>query len=203
LFELDFSLLPSLETTSIFKGMDGKYKEALNSLNIPETTDRLKASALFFSECSQTKDKWKNRSYLRAGLSEFRSVNQALRWDNGGSTKNIPTLNKSKNPLIHLMWRLRRIHVYVKNPDFDKHETTLVLPDDDEFEYTYEALILKDLEKHFRKEKLVDYRDEDISKICNWFESVQYRFGAPEVFIQGVHSYSEELIDLYSEKSAT
>jgi len=178
-------------------GIDGEYVEALKKLDIPETTDRLQASALLFYKCSKATKIWKNRGFLRAGLSEFRSINQALRWDNGGSTKNITTLDKSKNPLIHFMWRLRRINVYVQNPEFDTNITTLVLPNNDDFEYSYQALVLKDVEEYFRKENLKDYKDEDITRICNWFSEIQYRFGAPEVFRQGLQSYAQTLINLY------
>jgi hypothetical protein len=90
-------------------------------------------------------------------------------------TKGESTLKHSKNPLVHLMWRLRRINVYVSNPEFDHYETTLYWADEkaENNEINYKTLVIREIEHFYRLENLKDYKGEDINMICEWFENVQ------------------------------
>src|SRR4051812_43102557 len=107
LIDLDFDLLPAIVRHRVFKGLPPYIEEPLSKLRLSETLDRLRASSLFLGEVGPSEKPWEDRAYLRAALSEFRSVKQALRWDLG-SSQSLHSPQNSRNPLIHLVYRLRR-----------------------------------------------------------------------------------------------
>lgn len=200
MYYLDFSRLPRIERIGLFKGIPGHYEKQFGALNLPETLDRLKGAGRFITEVSTLKDKWLNRAYLRAGLSEFRSVAQALHWDLG--RREVYSPEKSSNPLIHLIFRLRRIAVYVGNAATTEKEVEVTYRIfDEDREATLPALLLRDLERYLRQENLSDYDSKEITRICDWFEEEQSKFGAPHVLLCGILQYGLELRDVYSDRT--
>lgn len=202
MIELDFSLLPEVGRPRLFRGLPQDVEERIKQIRLPETLDRVKGASWLFSEVSAYQDDWLNRAYLRAGLSEFRSVDQALYWDLG--RRNVFTPLDSKNPLVHLILRLRRIAVYVANADTSHHETSV------EFHYLgkdhdtpVRLLVVKNVEKYLRNESLSDYREKDIQEIVRWFEKMQMRFGASDVLNHGVILYCVEMYRMYAHRSET
>ncbi|MEQ9091581.1 MAG: hypothetical protein RIE52_10860 [Balneola sp.] len=196
MFELDFSLLPEIQRGKLMMGLPSDIEEDLGLLGLSETLDRLKGACRFIDEVSAHKDDWLNRAFFRAGLSEFRSVAQALHWDIGRQQVYSP--EKSKNPLIHLIFRLRRITVYASNLSTKKKETSFsVFFDGKDHKANVNVLMIQNLEQTLSKEKLDEYKPEDIQTICSWFEKNQSVFGASHVLSIGVLLYCLELCEVY------
>lgn len=202
MYDLDFSQLPEIQRHRIFKGLPDWIREPLSSRELPESLDRLHAASFFLGEVTTDKEGWYNRAYIRAALSEFRSVHQALRWDLSGTDTLLHPPGKSTNPLVHLVYRLRRLAVYVANTQTARHEVEATFRIMD-YERTtkVEILLIEDIEDYLRRENLEHYRDEDISRICAWFEANQRIYGAPQVLDIGIAQYALELCDVYKHRS--
>lgn len=201
MFDLDFGQLPRIIRHQLFKVMPPFVEEPLASLGVPESLDRLKAATLLLNEMSPENDAWLNRAYLRAGLSEFRSVAQALHWDLGRRRVHSP--EKSRNPLVHLVFRLRRVAVYVANVATSEQQVTATLRfGDSETSADIKILLIPRLEEYLRKEDLSRYSDEDISRICRWFDANQEVYGAPQVLSTGVLVYAQELAEVYADRTS-
>jgi type I restriction-modification system DNA methylase subunit len=69
---------------------------------------------------------------------------------------------------------------------------------DAEHSTNIEIILIDDIEKYLRKEKLSAYKDEDISRICSWFNENQALYGASQVLDTGVCLYCQELHQVYS-----
>jgi len=202
MFDLDFSLLPEIQRSKLLMGMPSDIEKDLKALNLPHTLDRLKGACRFLDEVSATKEKWLNRAYLRAGLNEFQKVGQALNWDLGNRKLYYPV--KSKNPLIHLVFRLRRITIYSKNISTKEHETSVTFSfDGEDHNADIRVLLIHDLKSSLESENLDKYRDQDLDKLCNWFEKNQLNFGAPNVLSIGVLLYCLELCEVYKNRKET
>jgi hypothetical protein len=200
-YDLDCSLLPQIVRHGIFKNLPAFIDEPLSKLELPETLDRVRSAHRFLAEVSATEKDWINRGYLRAGLSEFRSVDEALRWDLGNRGGHIPT--KSRNPLVHLLYRLRRLTVYVANAPIKEQQVTAKLQLGD---MTHEAdiklLVIPDIEKYVRQGNIDAYRAEDMEQVCSWFEENQKVYGAPQVLETGVGLYCQELCEIYANRTS-
>lgn len=182
-------------------GLPDYIAEPLAALQLPETLDRLRAASLFLSQVSPTEADWKNRAYFRAGLSEFRSVPQALHWDLGRRQVHSP--ERSRNPLVHLVLRLRRLAVYVANARTSESEVKA------EFEFRdvkttadIKILLIEDVRGYLSRERLDGYRAEDVGRLCDWFEENQREYGASFVLDIGVMQYCQELVEVYRDRTA-
>lgn len=196
--DLDFALLPTIVRHSLFKGLPHFVEERLSQLPLPETRDRLRAASLFFDEVSPSSKDWENRGYLRAGFSEFRSLAQALFWDLGH--RRVYSPDKSRNPLVHLVLRLRRVAVYVANARTESQDVTATIAfGDRSHEASIQILLIRDVEAYLRHEKLSHYSDKDITRICAWFDENQAIYGAPQVLSVGVGVFALELCDEYAD----
>ena len=202
MYDLDFGLLPQIVRHRVFMNLPVSIDGPLSKLKLPETLDRLRAANRFLAEVSATEKDWINRGYLRAGLNEFRSVDEALRWDLGHRSGHIPT--KSRNPLVHLLYRLRRLTVYVANaPTKERQVTATLRMGDATHQADIKILLIPDIESYVRQENLDAYRSEDITQLCKWFEDNQQVYGAPQVLETGVSLYCLELCDLYADRAPT
>ncbi len=203
MIDLAFDLLPTIVRHQLFKGLPPFIEEPLTKLKLPETVDRLRAASLFLGEVGPSDKPWEDRAYLRAALSEFRSVTQALRWDLGTS-QGLHSPQKSRNPLIHAVYRLRRLAVYVANAPTKEREVTASIQ---VFDKTHQAeikvLLIDDVERYLRLGNLKDYKPEDVSRISNWIEENQRVYGAPQVLDVGVQQYCQELCDVYENRASS
>jgi hypothetical protein len=199
MFDLDFSILPTIVRHSVFQGLPHFVEDPLSKLQLPETLDRLKSASWLLDEVSASMKEWQNRGFLRAGLSEFRSVAQALHWDLGRREVYAP--EKSRNPLVHLVVRLRRVAVYLANaPTATQSVIAAITFGEQSTESEIEILLIADLERFLRADNLGGYRDEDISRVCSWFDENQRIYGAPQVLSVGVGVYGLELCREYADR---
>jgi hypothetical protein len=197
MIELDFDLLPTIVRHSLFRGLPHFVEEQLSRLPLPETRDRLRSASWLFDEISTSSKDWQNRGFLRAGLSEFRSTAQALFWDLG--RRDVYSPAKSRNPLVHLVLRLRRVAVYVANAQTETTDVSATISfGENSHESIIPILLIREIEKYLRRERLTAYRDSDISRICAWFDTNQAIYGAPQVLSVGVGVFALDLCEHYA-----
>lgn len=202
MFELDFSLLPEFTGQRALLCLPPYLEDALSALGLPDTVDRLKGASYFIGKLSARNDLWQNRAYLRAGLSDFRSVAQALGWD-VGRTAPVHSPEKSRNPLVHLVFRLRRVAVYRESAETAEQQITATFRVlGDEHQVPIKVLLIKDIERYLRRENLSLYRDSDITEVCAWFDAMQRRYGASQVLDAGVQMYCDELLQVYAHRAS-
>jgi hypothetical protein len=114
---LDLSLLQDVESASILIRPSRDIAAAVSELPyMKEFYDRTQASIMFVLRTDSSTDAWRNEAYLRAGLNEFYSLEDAARraFRASGNANSVPLLATSKHPLVHLMYMLRHINVHVK-----------------------------------------------------------------------------------------
>lgn len=195
-FDLDLGQLPQILNHRLFYGIPNWIDEPLAALGLPEAYDRLRGAVLMLDKIGAEDPVWQQRAYLRAGLSEFRSVPQALHWDLGRRDVHRP--EDSRNPLVHLVWRLRRITVYVANAPTEQREVSATLTlGGNSMEHDIPILLIRDLGAYLRREKFKDYRPGDLAALCDWFEVNQAGYGAPLLLSVGVLQYCQELCEVY------
>ena len=198
---LDFDTLPIIRQHRLFYGMPPFVEGPLVALHLPETVDRLQAASFFLGHVSVNEPAWHSRGYLRAGLSEFRSVAQALHWDLGRREVHSP--EKSVNPLVHLLFRLRRLAVYVAKPQTSSRAVTASFTlGDRTMSSENRVLLIDDIRGYLRREHLDSYRPEDIERICQWFDDEQKEWGASQVLDIGVLQYGQELAAIYADRAS-
>jgi hypothetical protein len=199
LFDLDFSLLPQILRHRLFMGIPPYIEEPLSKLHLPETLDRLRGASHFFDEVTTTLPEWRNRSLLRAALSEFRSVGQALSWDLGRRAVYSP--DNSRNPLIHLVLRFRRLAVYVANAQMVEREVAATFElGEHKTTSDIKLVLIQDVYRYLSQERLTGYRPADVLALCEWFEANQAEWGAPQVLNIGIMQYGLELATEYAHR---
>ncbi len=76
-YQLDRTLLPLIESASIFTILNRTVEERLKATGIlAETLNRVRGTVMLFHGVGDKKS-WENEAYLRAGLSEFASIPDA------------------------------------------------------------------------------------------------------------------------------
>jgi len=200
---LDFSLLPNIESMDMFirleMDVDKKLKE---DDTLHEVYERAQAALMFFCKASEEKEDWINSAFIRAGLNEFYSLEDAARRDFKKSIKksikNSPKIRDSLNPLIHLMYLLRHANVHAKVSSTKVHPVSIISTlGEKSHEHSYGAIILEspileDLPRCNEAKKY--YKGTDLKSVADWFDNVQCVFGVGEVLRRGLSAYCRELL---------
>jgi hypothetical protein len=202
MIKLDFGTLPTILQHRMFYGLPPFVEEPLVAAGLPETTDRLQAASFFLGHIAAEDPTWRSRAYLRAGLSEFRSAAQALYWDIG--RRDVHTPDKSTNPLVHLVFRLRRLAIYVANARTSPRDVTASLTlGNRTTSVEIKLLLIENLYGYLQQERLDSYRPEDIQRICVWFDDAQRQWGASQVLDIGVLQFCQELTNIYADRASS
>jgi hypothetical protein len=194
--QLDFTLLPLIESASIFLALNRAVEKRLKATGIlTETLDRVRGTVMLFHGAGD-KESWENEAYLRAGLSEFASIPDAHGRDlkAAGLTAQQHNVVDSKNPLLHLMYILRNVNIHAGRSRSTKRNTTVLLA---KTAVTYPAVIIDDLKVDqllTKREVRRCYERRDLEAVVSWFNDNQPSFGAGHLFIRGVEMYCLEIV---------
>lgn len=198
---LDFSYLPIIDGMDIFKRHDLDVENALKKDGpLVEVFERSHAALMFFCGVGRDNDEIKNSAYLRAGLNEFYSLEDAAKRDfrSMGQKIDPPKISSSPNPLVHIMYILRHVNVHAMISATIMHKTSVISRfGGEEHEIDWGSIILesatlKDLMKCGEAKSY--YKDEDLQAASEWLDSVQCIFGVGEVFRRGLSSYCRDLL---------
>ena len=198
---LDFATLPDLNGMDIFIRLDGELETELKENNIfQEVYERSQAALMFVCQANKGNEPWRNAAYLRAGLNEFYSLEDAARRDcKINRLHGKPAMiRESNNPLVHLMYLLRHINVHAQISNTRVHNTSVIsnLGESPE-EIEWKAVILDKptLEQVLHcKEAKKHYYPVELKRATKWVDENQYIFGIGEVFRRGVSAYCRELL---------
>ena len=197
---LDFSLLPKINGMDIFIRLDGDLEDIFkNSSVFKETYERSQASLMFVCNSNKEYDNWRNSAYLRAGLNEFYSIEDAARRDFKKSKIGFkpPKISESKNPLVHAMYMLRHVNVHADISKTDIHDTSVVStlgekPRNIDWKSVILAKPILDQILSLQEAKKF-YENSDLKQITKWIEENQNIFGIGELFRRGLSAYCNEL----------
>lgn len=193
--------LPTFESLGLLVELDRDVKEYfINRYSLKEVGERADSSLMFFSRSSKCSMLWASSAYIRAGLNEYYSIEDAARrdWKNSGLSGFPPRLRESVNPLIHLMYLLRHVYVHATVSKTKKITSRLLLNDPKiPIEFDMNILILdgdtlSQLTKSNEAKKY--YIKTDLEKYCSWLDAQQLEFGITEVFRKGLSAYCREII---------
>lgn len=201
--QLNFSLLPSIEYRSILKGLDSDVDMRLQQLGLAETLNRARGAAMLFDEVRGSGEPWRNEAYIRGGLCEFGSIEEALARDVKMRLPGLEVhgIGRSENPLLHFMSLLRNVNLHaVSFSTTQHHADVLYLIEEPPLQRTITVSILTDLtpESLLRKrEAKKRYSWQDMATMVTWFNERQKIFGVSHLLTEGVKAYCAEVLDLY------
>ncbi|MBV5329976.1 MAG: hypothetical protein JZU65_20515 [Chlorobium sp.] len=197
---LDFTTLPELDEMDIFIRLDGEIEEELKGSDIfQEVYERSQAALMFVCQANKEYKPWRNAAYLRAGLNEFYSIEDAARRDCKTNGLQKPAMiSASNNPLVHLMYLLRHVNVHAQISNTRIYDTSVISNFGESPEkIQWKAVILDrpTLEQVQCCNEAKKYYDpSELERATKWIDENQYIFGIGEVFRKGVSVYCRELL---------
>lgn len=204
---LDFSLLPIVDSCSVFKTLPNDLAERLRRL--PETLSRAQGASIFAGEAAfdsgplETDDKARSiESHLRAGLGEFVSIEDVLAADlkAAGLAANAPhRIDSSQNPLLHLCKLLRNINFHVSTTSLTPANGSLLYAGENVpvtkwciFDLTTDRLLKK-------REVQRKYQRAHLDAMVDWFNDEQPTFGVGHLVRLAVEIYANEILKAHPE----
>jgi hypothetical protein len=218
IFDLDFSLLPNLETASTWMSIDylSPNDTSKNPMaNLPQTYDRANAAVKFCwfvgataeRLCCTGDDTTKTReAFLRAALSEFTCMEETLNRDlasigiEGGCIK----ISDSRNPLLHIVKQLRNTEIHLRSGAMysDKRKTLLgnAKTGNCVRENNLEIWVMDDvtLQELCRLQVAKRYRENQKTEMISWFNESQKVWGVNDIVYRAVLSFGQDLIKRYA-----
>ena len=206
--QLDFSLLPKINSGRTFASLDASVVGKLSLL--PETLSRAESAANFFALKPEFKwsshslpeddDRLKTEAFIRASLAELVSMEDTLPRDlkriglNDTSIK----LNDSRNPLLHIIRELRNLEIHVRTSRIGRFEKA-VLIGEDKIPIDISCDFLEDISVEscggLRNAK--NYNPDDLKTMIGWMNQAQNEFGISELIFRAIEIFSLEIIEKY------
>ena len=204
---LEFDNLPSIDRHDIFIRLDRSIDQRFKELAfLTETYERAQSALMFFFQTQAEDATWRNDARLRAGLNEFYSMEDAARRDFRYAKVGITPsdIKDSRSPLVHLMYVLRHVNVHTRPvPTRIQSVTVISQLGETEHEYSYGAVMIDavSIDDLYRCREVKDFYDtSDLQTALDWMLNEQQVFGVAEIFRAGIHIYSNELLNLLSER---
>jgi len=198
---LNFALLREIQSASILIRLSRDIDEKLSCLPyMEEFYHRAQAALMFLLRANVETDAWRDEAYIRAGLNEFYSLEDAARraFRRSGQPAKPPLLSDSLHPLVHIMYSLRHINVHVKPSVTSVGEISVRLNDPTgDREFTWGAVMLADETESDllgNAEVKKRYRVEDVRRAMAWLFENQRAFGIGQVFRLGTEAYCREVL---------
>lgn len=204
---MDFALLSEVESASLLIDLSRELEDQLKPRPyMEEFHHRAKAALMFLLKTNANSEPWRNEAYIRAGLNEVYSLEDAARraYRRSNQAAAVPLLCESSHPLVHLMYSLRHINVHVKPSATRVDKVTIRLNDPkDDREFTWGAVMLSDETESDlinSSEVKKHYRMEDVRQAMVWVFRNQQAFGIGQVFRLGAEAYCREVVAALSPK---
>lgn len=156
---------------------------------------------MLFDEVRGSGEPWRNEAYIRGGLCDFGSIEEALARDIKIRRPELETygVGRSENPLLHFMSLLRNVNLHaVSFSTAQHHAEVLYLIEEPPLQRTITVSILSDLtpESLLRKrEAKRRYSRQDMAAVVTWFNESQKIFGVSHLLAEGVKLYCFEILD--------
>ena len=199
--KLDYTRLPAVDAMNLFsKFEDGVEGILTESQPLPEVYERARASLMFFRSVNDNNENWINSAYIRAGLNEFYSLEDAARRDFKalGQKNSAVEIKQSQNPLIHAMYLLRHSNVHATIASTEVNPTTVYTRSETgETAHKFGAVILDGKAQDYLQrssEANKYYAPQDLIEMGLWIDKNQMEFGVREVFNHGLSAYCKELL---------
>lgn len=202
---LDLSMLPELTSANILSSLSRAIDEQFKEIpELREFHERSQAALMFFCNLNAESESWRNEAFIRAGLNEFYSLEDAARrgFRVSHSPNSVATFSDSQHPLIHIMYTLRHINVHIK-PSPTRNEniifTLRCLGREENFtngsvmladQIKYDILGNADVRKY--------YSLPEIERTLDWLLINQLTFGISEVFRIGTEAYCREVLTAFA-----
>ena len=203
--EFDWQTLPEIKYLGFLIKFDDDVEVFFErNKELTEVYERARASRMFFAQAAKETKPWRIGAYLRAGLGEFVSIEDAARgdWKKFTNSHKPPSLKDSVDPLIYMMYLTRNINVHAHRTKTRSDQSTVFLNDPknpQEFEINIDVLDDK------FEDRLINSRDalksceiDDLKDICGWIKAKQNIFGVGHLFRKGLSSYCRQIIAKYN-----
>jgi len=216
LIVLDFTLLPNIDSMSIFSTLPEPLDRELGlSVGFDEFHQRAKSALMFFGQLTHENEPWQNEALLRSGLNEFYSLNDALRRAlkiRGIRKESVPGWEENPNPLLQLMSILRGVWVHAAVTSSTSRSVDLILRSGLPTEETWSvnvvvlcddakvAFLESGIFKPKKNGKKVTVNKDQFEFAIDWLLEKQNSFGVAHLFKIGVEMYCEEALKLCNAK---
>ncbi len=195
---IDFSLFPEINSQSIIIQLDKAIQTKIEKdSKLSESYERAEASVSFFGRATKESTPKGIAMFIRAGLNEFYSIEDAIKRDWGKS--NIqgtpPKIHQSNHPLVHLAYLLRHASVHTHTAKIITQKNSFILADH-EFDQDISVLSHPTIEEmKYSTNSIKYYEESDLVKIAEWVDIKQYDFGITEILIKGLSAYCREVFE--------
>ncbi len=207
--QLDFRLLPKLESASMFLSLDPLVERAMTSL--PETSARADAALRFCWYVSQGTDELHadepratrlREAFFRACLTEYRSMDEVLPRDLATLRISTPALkiHELSNPLVHLMKELRNFEIHLASSALTSKTIKVVARwQNTDMEHESRVWVTEPLTvpKFNGLKNASYYCAADIEAMVDWFNNAQQEWGVHHLAFLAVRTYCDELVTHY------
>lgn len=194
--DLDFNCLPTddvFDERPILIGLNQELESRLRPF--PNVLNRARSAVQFAETASRNKEDWMVEADLRAALSDFCGIEEMIKTDS--QEKINFTIDRSKNPLIHLLELMRHLNVHVKSVSTKPHKIQAVFADIDTI-LDKKVICYLNLEDFTSLRNGQRYQASDLKEMLNWFDVKQMCWGAGYVIRVGTEALIEEICEFYS-----
>jgi hypothetical protein len=193
--QLDFSLLPPLQTGSMFSALKSEIDAKLKQY--PATYDRANGALSFSAKICNTpkandgSNLKLREAFVRAALGEFVSMEEAVYYDapNGNNGK----IKDSRNPLLHMMKQLRNMQFHLMSSTLNTSKKPIVWASQ---ESTITLWYVQDIavSDFDRLRNANRYSASDKTQLISWFNSSQKEWGINQLILEAVNAYATEIV---------
>ena len=133
--------------------------------------------------------------YLRAALSEFASMEYALRIDRP-KPSDVHKIRASANPLLHVVRALRDMNVHLASSRLAQRSRPAVWPiKPDPVHFDFDLWVITELEPGALGNRTgVSYASGDVQRLIDWFMPAQAEWGVHHLVRLAVLAYSREVL---------
>ncbi len=143
-------------------------------------------------------------SFLRASLAEFVSMEQTLERDleNTGNRNSAIKIYNSSNPLLPMLRELRNLEIHLTSSTLSAKKIELIIQQNNAEQQNIPVLIwyIDNLtpSDFLSTRNAKYYNPTELERAAGHFLDSQKKYGIKELILNGVTSYSEEIINQYN-----
>jgi hypothetical protein len=211
-YEIDFSLLPDLSSSKVRYALDENLISNLEKF--PLLTERAVNATRFcwfvtslgeYHSLGEPELTWLRQGFLRASLTEFVSMKEILKQElkSLGIQNNISVINRSKNPLLHIVHELRNFEMHLHSVTLNSNNISTIFNRKTEPNiweevnltiWTIDDLNLADFTNLCNAKK---YNKVDLVRMIEWFNYAQNQWGIHYLVFLSVNFFCNEVVSIY------
>lgn len=201
---VDFNLLETVRAPQAFTQIEPTLFSRIQQL--PEVLERVEGCVHFCFLTNQNSVVTQSdyvgsarprQMFLRAALCEFGSIGDAAKLDFEAGRRQAPAMDQLLHPQIHIIRLLRHVNVHLAGSPLGRESRPAIWNGPNgvvEFEHVH--YVVKSLAESVREtDDARKYADGDLTRMTNWLEDEQCKWGIANVIHRTAETYAAFLAD--------